>query len=202
MIIKILAEVFRILRVIRNVVVHSSSQLSINDSYLKASATTATGEEIKIRLEGLKGLYTAVLLLIEVFKNQNSNCSEYVKWLLGYYLRFSIDSIEEFKDQFGNKNTLGNFLPNDRILNNIHRQIVFNNPFSKVNGEICLNNPYRPPELERNIYKCDFIIKYNDDVSLIPEEYFEHNDYKIPISELNRWKFDSILENITNVKPK
>jgi hypothetical protein len=119
MIIKILAEVFRILRVIRNVVVHSSSQLSINDSYLKASATTATGEEIKIRLEGLKGLYTAVLLLIEVFKNQNSNCSEYVKWLLGYYLRFSIDSIEEFKDQFGNKNTLGNFLPNDRILNNM-----------------------------------------------------------------------------------
>jgi len=196
MIVKILSESFRILRIVRNAVVHSSSQI-LSDGYYLEATTIGTNEEVKIKIDGLKKLYTIILLLIKILEEDNH--SEYTKWLLNYYLNSSIASIERFRDQIGNRSSLGNFLPASRALSNHLRQLVLNNPFNILNNEIFLEDPYHPPGQESSFYRCDYMITYNGENFLLPEEYLDPNNYKIPIAELENWKFDNFLKTITKL---
>jgi len=189
----IIGESYRIFRVFRNAIVHSQQHIYIDEDITIEYKYRKKIFSFKLKADKLKLLYTISFLITKL-----DNCnSKYIDYLIHYYYKNLVSSIEKFKDDIPYE--LKTFSQYPTFKSKI-RYIVLNAPHSEKENKLILNNPFQLYDKAKNFYACDYIINYKGNYFIIPEEVLEQ--FSISIKNLNDWKLNECLQNFLNLNIK
>lgn len=179
----ILKEMYRIMKIFRNAIVHSKGSIDIGSNrYSINYYFHSTNFQLDIEKKTIGQLYSLIMIFIKVRNNINS----YILSLLrNYYDDISITNIN---DEFGS-----NLFPisNGLRLKKIRRYRI-NNPKYQVDNEKLIIDKYKIHEMEKSFSGAEYIIPINGILYMIPDEVLGEGG-EIEISKIDEWKYE---ENI------
>lgn len=176
---KLVAEVYRILRIFRFSTLHTSGLLEMRDGLVRASCTFERyALSLNITPIGLALLESFVFYYLDSFRQPYSEA--YVEAMLTQYFTDIVAEIRKFADE-------------DRVLYQFRQAQAFNrhfrfdcdNPkYTMRDGYIFLDigDTYRDPMR----YPIDFFLIANDALHIVPVEALTNNS--LPVTELGKWK--------------
>jgi hypothetical protein len=176
---KLVAEVFRILRVLRTVFISPVGHLTIEHGLIKCSVThNRCSLAVTLSRHGLTLLESVVVYYLESFRQPYSEA--YVETMLMQYYTDIVGEINKFSDE-------------DRVLYQFRQKITINrqlrldcdSPKYKVYGEKII---LEVGELYRDAarYPIDFFFTRDDLLYIVPAEALR--GMAMDLSELGRWR--------------
>ncbi|VFR32081.1 hypothetical protein AMP9_2606 [plant metagenome] len=176
---RMLRELFRVAKVMRNALVHNPSSFSIANKHVNIDYTHGkTNFRLEMSLEALAGFYTSIVMYL---KGDMGRGNYFLGIMRSIYSNMLL-GIKVFNDDFGN--TLE--APSSGIKMKWHTRLVHSNPQHQISdGRIHILAPNRELQPWEGL---DFHIARNGDDFLIPREALNED---LSISELdliNNWK--------------
>lgn len=176
---KLVAETYRILRVLRTVAIHPAGHLEIEDGVIKLNgAINQVALSLEISAVGLTLLDSTVAYALDAPNQPYPDA--YVEAMLVQYFSDIVGEIRRFADE-------------DRVLYQFRRIFQFSrhfrfdcdNPRFTLDGERCrfdLGERYG----SATCYPIDFFVVIDDALHIIPVEALD--DFALPLVELPRWR--------------
>ncbi len=175
---KLVAEVFRILRVYRTVVLHADGQMEVHNGSVKLSCThNSCALSLWISPKGIRLLESFVFYYLDSFRQPYSEA--YIEAMLMQYFLDIVAEIKKFADE-------------DRVLYQFRRKYDFNrhfrfdcdNPKFSVDADrvaFDIGERYR----DKARFPIDFFVLIRDVLHIIPTEALTHG--ALANSELDLW---------------
>lgn len=182
-------ETFRLMKLIRNTIVHNSDNITIHGTSYNFSYSMTqmnTPFNLDISHTTLSNLIT-IILIISKDSLDYANTTYFNGFLRVYYddLRNDILLCGNLTDDITNKfSCLLDISTEIRIKR--HVRYLVENPEYNIQGYDISITPYNPGLKE---YGVDYKVKYNDSLYLIPSEALNSKN-NILITELNKWILD------------
>ena len=178
----IIKELYRVLKIFRNTVIHSKSHLIQNENDLMIDYYyRSTQFHIDTNVSALELIYSAIIFII---KNNIYPLNYNTGLLRSYYDKIN-SNINNLKDDLPTPE-LNNISSEIRLKPNLRYQIKDAN-YNSLN-----NNTIRIPRSENEdvVKGCefDYIINLNNKNYILPNELLNNNNRKIEINELEFWE--------------
>lgn len=188
----IIKRVYRILKLLRNAMIHNVNSLNktgdiVEVNYIrpKTKKYPMTEFHLSISNEGIKTLWKLISVLED--KNiLNVRGNMFRDGILFGYYQEVLSAIEDnIKDEIGDNKLDDSGI--ELIKLDPQRYIVTNTRFHQDNGQICINN------MEHSIKyrKRDFFMKIESKYYLVPEEYLKERCIKV--GEIDKWEVNKNL---------
>lgn len=162
-------NIYKILRVLRNIVNHDINSLKISNTSISGNLS---GEYIEITIDAFFLICTLVKIIIE-----NRNRTHLSRLFNEAMHEKIINGILEFKNICGKLHT-----PNpSKISSNVARNCVID-PKSKIKGSFYEFEKYDDP------HPYNYTIEYKGTLLCIPEELTTNN--RVPLHDIEKWELD------------
>ncbi|CEN75429.1 Uncharacterised protein [[Clostridium] sordellii] len=180
-------EIYRILKLIRNTIVHNSSNISINkNTYNFNYENNNTKFNLNIDEKTLNNLYTIVYMIVREYSTYKNESNEFYIGILRYCyskLKLKIDREGCLKDDINdNPNILMSISSSIKLFNTVRYKV--RNPKYTVNGDMI-----KIETIDTGIeyYKEDYCLNIDDNYYIVPSEAL-NNLGEIKKLELTKWK--------------
>lgn len=185
----IIRELYRIAKVIRNSIVHSSSSFNFSDGKLDISYRyNNTDFGITMTIDALSDFYTSIVMYTKGDLGKGS----YFLGIIRSIYKNLLSGISRFSDEFGDMLNL----PSTGLEIKPYVRIIFIRPNYEVKGTNIKINIAKRDVLEWQ--GIDFYIEYEGGEFLIPEEVLS-SDFIIDTAELlNNWRYESLFPPVKN----
>jgi hypothetical protein len=176
---KLVAEVFRILRIVRICVTHAQGHLEVRDGLIRMSCNFGGCMlSLNITSAGLGLLGSFVVYYLESFAQPHGET--YVEWMLSQYFTDLVDEIRKFSDE-------------DRVLFQFQRKAFFNRHFrfDCDHPRVSQSDDHYTFEIgkfhaDRAVYPIDFYVVLDNCLHIVPVEALK--DGRLACEQLPRWK--------------
>lgn len=170
-------ELFRIMKIIRNSVVHTRSITSKENGISINYTFNKTNFKLKCSKYCIELVYSITFL---IFDNEFVSDYQMEKSLIAMYSDL-LNGIEEFNDEFGD---LNHSLVSNHINYKWKRRYLVKNPRYEIKNQ---NIIVEKVEHSSIIDSCDYLVEYEDIQYLIPEEVIDENRI-IAINDIDKFK--------------
>ncbi|AWJ93204.1 hypothetical protein Sp245p_25590 (plasmid) [Azospirillum baldaniorum] len=176
---KLLAEIHRILRILRTVMVHKSGRLEVKDGIVVARCTVnRCAVALHITPVGLNLLESAVAWFLDSRRQPYGDA--YVEAMLSQHFTDIVAEIKRFADE---DRILYQFRP--RAFFNRHYRFDCDNPKHRIDGD-CLRIEIGPLYADPVRHPIDFFVAVDEVLHIVPAEAL--TDGAIALTDLPRWR--------------
>ncbi|GLQ29523.1 hypothetical protein [Litoribrevibacter albus] len=174
-------ELYRVVKLIRNTIVHQKSAIDSNENGLSISYTNTRGTQFSFCITnlGVRLLHTVCFLVCKTFKQD----SFYIEYIINSYYELMLSEISGMSDEFGSSLNRNNGL--DKLPStSIYRVRDTKYTFSGENQTYFVSTLARAKRDPNRAY--EYIIKVQSSLYIVPHERISENG-AITKEEIDKW---------------
>lgn len=183
---RILSNIFRIFKLMRNAITHNASSIALNQQTIEIDYQFRGTQYI---LKGNKKILDYLSTIVFMYINDFTTTYREEVCIKSFYSEL-LKELHKFNDDFGGQLESLSSLGDQFVFEKLTRRYKINltTDYYCIEGnQVCFsNNYYRVHEQEQAYYGADFLIGFARAQYLIPYEVIENN--AISLSNIQKWK--------------